>query len=76
MELIVLSIGLDLGVVSPTPFAMLVIMALLTTFATTPLLDFVYRAARVRRLSPSRPCRRLGARARMPRARRPRFGLQ
>jgi Kef-type K+ transport system membrane component KefB len=43
MELIVLNIGLDLGVISPTLFAMLVIMALVTTFATTPLLDAVTR---------------------------------
>ena len=39
MELIVLNIGLDLGVVSPALFTMLVIMALVTTFATTPILD-------------------------------------
>jgi Kef-type K+ transport system membrane component KefB len=38
MELIVLNIGLDLRVISPTLFAMLVIMALVTTFATTPVL--------------------------------------
>ena len=39
MELIVLNIGLDLGVISPTLFAMLVIMAVVTTLATTPILD-------------------------------------
>ncbi len=33
------NIGLDLGVISPTLFAMLVIMALVTTLATTPVLD-------------------------------------
>lgn len=38
VELIVLNIGLDLGVLSPTLFTMLVLMALVTTFATTPLL--------------------------------------
>lgn len=38
VELIVLNIGLDLGVITPTLFAMLVIMALVTTFATTPVL--------------------------------------
>jgi Kef-type K+ transport system membrane component KefB len=43
MELIVLNIGLDLGVISPTLFAMMVIMALVTTFATTPLLRFILR---------------------------------
>ncbi|MGV3621931.1 MAG: cation:proton antiporter [Archangium sp.] len=42
MELIVLNIGLDLGVISPTVFTMLVIMALVTTFATTPVLNIVY----------------------------------
>jgi Kef-type K+ transport system membrane component KefB len=39
MELVVLNIGLDLRVISPTLFAMLVIMALVTTFATTPALE-------------------------------------
>ena len=38
MELIVLNIGLDLGVISPTLFAMMVLMALVTTIATTPVL--------------------------------------
>jgi Kef-type K+ transport system membrane component KefB len=38
MELIVLNIGLELGVISPTLFAMMVIMALVTTMATTPIL--------------------------------------
>jgi Kef-type K+ transport system membrane component KefB len=38
VELIVLNIGLDLRVISPALFAMLVIMALVTTAATTPLL--------------------------------------
>jgi Kef-type K+ transport system membrane component KefB/nucleotide-binding universal stress UspA family protein len=42
MELIVLNIGLDLGVISPTLFTMLVIMALVTTFVTTPLLRTIY----------------------------------
>jgi Kef-type K+ transport system membrane component KefB len=37
MELIVLNIGLDLGVISPTLFTMLVVMALVTTLATTPI---------------------------------------
>ncbi len=42
MELIVLNIGLDLGVISPTVFTMMVIMALVTTFTTTPVLAWVY----------------------------------
>jgi Kef-type K+ transport system membrane component KefB len=41
MELIVLNVGLDMGVLSPTLFAMLVLMALVTTFATTPILHAV-----------------------------------
>ncbi len=38
MELVVLNIGLDMKVISPTLFAMLVLMALATTVATTPVL--------------------------------------
>lgn len=41
MELVVLNIGLDLGVLSPQLFAMMVIMALVTTFMTGPALDFI-----------------------------------
>jgi Kef-type K+ transport system membrane component KefB len=41
MELIVLNIGLELKVISPALFAMLVMMALVTTFATTPLLHLL-----------------------------------
>jgi Kef-type K+ transport system membrane component KefB len=43
MELIVLNIGLELHVISPTLFAMLVVMALVTTFATTPILHWITR---------------------------------
>jgi Kef-type K+ transport system membrane component KefB len=43
MELIVLNIGLDLKVLSPTLFAMLVLMAIVTTVATTPVLDLLNR---------------------------------
>ena len=39
MELIVLNIGLDLGVISIRLFTMMVVMALVTTFMTTPLLQ-------------------------------------
>lgn len=42
MELVALNIGLDLGVISPKLFAMMVIMALVTTFVTTPLLQWIY----------------------------------
>lgn len=40
-ELIVLNIGYDLGVMGPELFAMMVIMALFTTFMTGPSLDFI-----------------------------------
>ena len=39
MELIVLNIGLEMNVISPTLFAMLVLMALATTMATGPALE-------------------------------------
>jgi Kef-type K+ transport system membrane component KefB len=41
MELIALHVGLELGVIWPTLFSMLVIMAIVTTFATTPVLAAV-----------------------------------
>ncbi len=41
VELIVLNIGLSLGILTPTLFTMLVIMALVTTFMTGPLLNLV-----------------------------------
>jgi Kef-type K+ transport system membrane component KefB len=41
MELIVLNIGYDLGVLSPEIFAMLVIMALFTTVMTGPCLNII-----------------------------------
>jgi Kef-type K+ transport system membrane component KefB len=43
MELIVLNVGLDLGVLSPALFAMLVIMAIVTTLVTTPVLQVLTR---------------------------------
>jgi len=39
MELIVLNVGLDMGIVSPTLFTLLVIMAVTTTVATGPVLN-------------------------------------
>lgn len=42
MELIALNIGLDIGVISPAVFTMMVLMALATTFMTSPLLAIVY----------------------------------
>jgi len=45
MELVVLNLGLDLGIISPALFSMLVVMALVTTFMTTPLLMRLYPEA-------------------------------
>lgn len=41
MELVALNIGYDLGVLTPQVFAMMVIMALFTTFMTGPMLNLV-----------------------------------
>ncbi len=46
MELIVLNVGLDLGIISPRLYAMLVIMALVTTVATAPILQWIERGKR------------------------------
>jgi len=46
MELIALNIGYDLGILSPRIFTMLVLMALVTTFMTGPLLSWFQRAPR------------------------------
>jgi Kef-type K+ transport system membrane component KefB len=43
MELVILNVGLDIGVISPTLFTMMVIMALVTTALTAPLLTWVTR---------------------------------
>ena len=51
IELIALNLGYDLGILPPRIFSMPVSMALVTTFITGPLLDFIERAHR-RRNSP------------------------
>jgi Kef-type K+ transport system membrane component KefB len=42
MELVILNVGLDIGVISPSLYSMMVVMALVTTFMTTPLLEQAY----------------------------------
>jgi Kef-type K+ transport system membrane component KefB len=44
VALIVLSVGLDSGILSPPLFSMMVAMALVTTFMATPLLDWLERS--------------------------------
>jgi Kef-type K+ transport system membrane component KefB len=43
MELVILTIGLEAGIISPTVFTMMVLMALVTTSITTPLLQLFYQ---------------------------------
>lgn len=43
MELIVLNIGYDMGILSPRIFAMMVVMALVTTLMTGPILSLLLR---------------------------------
>jgi Kef-type K+ transport system membrane component KefB len=58
MELVVLNIGLDLGLISPTLFAILVLMAVATTLATTPILQLIRRSERG---TPARASRAAGS---------------
>lgn len=56
IELIVLNIGYDLGILSPRIFTMMVIMALVTTFMTGPILSWLgygQRAARATKAAAS-----------------------
>jgi len=39
VELVILNAGLDLGILSPTLFTIMVLMALVTTFMTSPILS-------------------------------------
>ena len=47
MQLVILNLGLDVGVISPAVFSMMVVMALLTTSMTVTLLDATYRAPKL-----------------------------
>ncbi|MFN8474847.1 MAG: cation:proton antiporter [Anaerolineae bacterium] len=53
VELVVLTVGLDIGIIGPTVFTMMVIMALVTTLMTTPLVDWLF--VRNRQLAPPEP---------------------
>ena len=49
MELIIINIGLQRGIIGPALFAMLVLMAIVTTLMASPLFELAYgRAARLR----------------------------
>jgi len=47
VELVVLNIGLELGILSPVIFSMLVLMALVTTFMTSPIIGWLLPQHRV-----------------------------
>jgi Kef-type K+ transport system membrane component KefB len=51
MELVILNVGLEIGVISPALFAIMVVMALVSTVMTTPLLEWIY-PARLARAEP------------------------
>jgi Kef-type K+ transport system membrane component KefB len=53
MELIILNIGLQRGVITPTLFTIMVLMAIATTLMTSPLFELVY-GRRVRAVSQER----------------------
>lgn len=57
MELIIINIGLQKGIIGPTLFSMLVLMAIVTTVMATPLFEAVYgrKARRDGRLAPVDP---------------------
>jgi nucleotide-binding universal stress UspA family protein len=48
-EIVILTIGMELGVISPALFTIMVLMALFTTFMTTPILSVLYPRAMVER---------------------------
>lgn len=54
-EIVILTIGQSLGVISPALFAIMVLMALATTLMATPLLSVVYPADRIARESEPLP---------------------
>ena len=41
MELVVLTIGYEMGILTPSVFVILVLMTLITTFMTTPLISLI-----------------------------------
>jgi len=53
VELVILNIGLDLGILSPALFSIMVLMALVTTFMTSPLLSWIYPERLVRTETPT-----------------------
>jgi Kef-type K+ transport system membrane component KefB len=46
VELILLNVGLQAGIITPRFFTMMVVMAVVTTLMTAPLFDFAQRKKR------------------------------
>ena len=66
MELVVLNIGLDLKVISPPLFAMMVLMAIVTTMMTGPAFALPFAGRPARRNSANRQLKRPSAWPMMP----------
>ena len=60
MELIVVNVGLDLHVITPEVFTMLVLMAVITTIMTTPILLRLYRGTELEPFIDATPFGRKG----------------
>lgn len=58
MELVALNVGYDLGILTPEIFAMMVLMALVTTAMAGPLLSLCFRWDQERALAPAGPVAR------------------
>jgi hypothetical protein len=54
MEIIVLNLGLNSGVITPKVFAIFLLMALVTTFMTVPVVSFIYPPSQ-RKVGPAKP---------------------
>lgn len=61
MELIVLNIGFELGVLNAELFTMMVLMALVTTFMTGPALDLINRSSKMAVNSKYKPLQKIEA---------------
>ena len=66
MELILLNIGRERGLITPTLFTILVLMTLATTLMATPLFGLLYRPAADPRSTTTAPPRSAAPDARMP----------
>ncbi len=66
MELVILDIGLDIKVISPALFSMMVVMALITTFMATPLLEWFCPDRILREESPRFPAQEPASRTLSP----------